>query len=166
MFICTLKATNIKFFAILISAALLLTTIVVLSNGTSVKTTAAIAEANEKISYEKIKTNEDRIKFLEQFGWSVSPEAVEEVTMKLPAEFDKVMNSYNEIQKNQGLDLTKYRGKEVTRYTYEISNFPDYDGKVFANVIICKNRVVGGDVCSADVTGFIRGFSMPEKKAN
>ena len=68
------------------------------------------------------------------------------------------MNSYNELQRNQGLDLSKYRGREVKRYTYKVKNFPDYSGTVMANVIIYKNRVIGGDLCSSDVTGFICGF--------
>ncbi len=32
----------------------------------------------------------------------------------MPMVFDKVMNSYNELQRGQVLDLSKYRGKEVT----------------------------------------------------
>ena len=146
MFICTLKASNIKFFAAVLAAVTVLISIIVFSSDVTAQTTDAIAAANEKISFEKVKTNEDRV--------------------KVPAEFDKVMNSYNEIQKNQGLDLSKYKGKEVVRYTYEITNYPDYGGTVYANVIIHKNRVVGGDVCSADVTGFISGFAMPKGKSS
>jgi hypothetical protein len=29
---------------------------------------------------------------------------------------------------------------------------------VLANVLVYRNRVIGGDVCSADVTGFVVGF--------
>ena len=166
MFICTLKASNIKFFAAVLAAVTVLISIIVFSSDVTAQTTDAIAAANEKISFEKVKTNEDRVNFLKQFGWDVNETPKEEVTMKVPAEFDKVMNSYNEIQKNQGLDLSKYKCKEVVRYTYEITNYPDYGGTVYANVIIHKNRVVGGDVCSADVTGFISGFAMPEGKSS
>ena len=166
MFICTLKASNIKFFAAVLAAVTVLISIIVFSSDVTAQTTDAIAAANEKISFEKVKTNEDRVNFLKQFGWDVNETPKEEVTMKVPAEFDKVMNSYNEIQKNQGLDLSKYKGKEVVRYTYEITNYPDYGETVYANVIIHKNRVVGGDVCSADVTGFISGFAMPEGKSS
>ncbi|MBE6599007.1 MAG: DUF4830 domain-containing protein, partial [Ruminococcaceae bacterium] len=112
-----------------------------------------------KYNFEKIKTAEDRAAFLTQFGWEFDPDPIEEVTMKIPQNFDKVMNAYNELQKNQGLDLSKYKGKEVTRYTYKITNYPDYNGTVFANVILYKNRVIGGDICSSDVTGFITGFA-------
>ena len=81
--------------------------------------------------------------------------------IRIPEEFDKVMKSYNELQKGQGLDLAKYRGKEVTRYTFAVTNYPDYKGTVMANVILWRNRVIGGDLCSSDVTGFIHGFEKP-----
>ena len=56
------------------------------------------------------------------------------------------------------INLEKYKNKDVTRYTYEITNYPDYDGKVLANIIVYKNKVIGGDICSADVNGFLHGF--------
>jgi hypothetical protein len=72
------------------------------------------------------------------------------------------MKTYNEVQKQQGLDLEKYKGKDVIRYTYEITNYPGEEGKVLANLIVYKNRVIGGDICSADVNGFIHGFAKPK----
>ena len=101
------------------------------------------------------------MEFLSQFGWDAGKEAVEEVEVRIPTDFDKVMNSYNEVQKAQGLDLAKYKGKTATRYTYQINNYPDYEGTVYANIIVYKNRVIGGDICSSDVSGFIHGFALP-----
>ncbi len=160
MFICTVKANTLKLIGAIGLAVLSLCAIILLIPEYTPVTTSAIAASVSKYNYEKIKTAEDREAFLAQFGWEFEKTPVEEVTMKIPAEFDKVMNAYNELQKNQGLDLAKYKGKEVTRYTYKITNYPDYKGTVFANVIIYKNRVIGGDVCSSDVTGFIQGFMM------
>ena len=125
--------------------------------------TKAVAAATETIKYTKVKTKDDVISFLAQFGWEVEPEPLEEMKIRIPQEFDKVMKSYNELQRGQGLDLAKYRGKEVTRYTFRVTNYPDYDGVVMANVIVWRSRAVGGDVCSSDVTGFIHGFERPAK---
>ena len=36
--------------------------------------------------------------------------------------------------------------------------YPEYEGKVFANVLVYRGKVVGGDICSADVSGFVHGF--------
>ena len=80
-------------------------------------------------------------------------------TVTVPETFDKVFAAYNELQKEQGLNLSKYRGKEVTRYTFRVTNYEGYEGKVFANVLVYRNRVIGGDVCSADTSGFVHGFA-------
>ena len=161
MFIYSIKATTIKFIAAVSIAVISLAVIIFLIPEYTPRTTAAIAETVSKYSYDKIKSSGDRVAFLEQFGWELDPQVIEEVTLKIPAEFDRVMNTYNELQKRGGLDLSKYKGKEVTRYSYEIKNYPDYSGRVVANVIVYKNRVIGGDVSSCDVKGFIGTFEYP-----
>ena len=162
MFICSIKASTLKLIGVVTAATVALGVIVMAAPDNLPETTAAIAKANAEYRYDKIKTNEDRVKFLEQFGWKVDSEITEEVTMKIPREFDRVMTTYNELQKRQGLDLSKYKGHEVTRYSYNVTNYPGYEGKVTANVIVYKNRVVGGDVCSSDVQGFIGTFEYPK----
>ena len=166
MFICTLKASNIKFFAVVITAVALLVTLVAVTGGAASDALEAFAAPDAgKISFENVRSNEDRVAFLRQFGWEVGSEGVGEVRLKLPAEFDGIMNEYNEIQKSQGLDLSKYKGNEVTMYTYVVTNYPGYDGEVRANVIVANNRVVAGDVCSADPDGFIGSLYRPDGEA-
>ena len=158
MFICSMHANTLKFFGIVALAAATLVTMILLVP--SYDSQSASAAGDEVIlRYDKVKTNEDRINFLSQFGWEVSEKPTDEQEIRIPDEFDRVFTGYNELQKAQGLDLTKYKNKTVTRYTYEVENYPDYEGKVYANVVIYKNRVVAGDICSADPTGFVCGFS-------
>ena len=158
MFICSIKASTVKFFSILGLATVLMLVLIFTLPTTGSVAAGSIEESNTEISYNKIKTEENRVSFLSQFGWEVETPHIEEVEMKIPTDFDKVMNSYNDIQKGQGLDLSKYKGKKVVRYTYIITNYPEYDGTVYANIIVYKNRVIGGDICSSDVKGFIHGF--------
>ena len=113
---------------------------------------------NESISFSNVKTTNDAIKFLSQYGWTVDENPIEECEITIPKEFDKIFAGYNEIQKRQGLDLSDYKKKKVKRYTYEVTNYEGANGTVYANVIVYRNRVIGGDICSADVTGFIHGF--------
>ena len=159
MFVYSLRANTLKFFGIIGIALIALLSLIIFVPAYEPPTTAAVAAKNEKINFEKVKTSEDRIQFLEQFGWTVESEPVEEAEITIPADFDKVMQSYNELQKQQGMDLSKYRNKDMMRYTYKITNYPDYGGTVYANLLIFKNRVVGGDICSSDVGGFIHGFA-------
>ncbi len=163
MFIYTIRASTLKFVGIIAAAVTALCLLVCFVPAYEPAATAAIAAETAKYTYDKIKTEGDVVAFLDQFGWCVESAPVEKTEIRIPGEFDKVMNAYNELQKHQGLDLSRYRDKDVTRYTYKVTNYPDYKGTVYANVIVYKKKVIGGDVCSSDVTGFIHGFAMPEK---
>ena len=156
MFIYSLKASTLKFFAVVCVALATLITLIAFIPVTADDT--APVSGNIKIDYSGIKTEEDRIEFLRQFGWEVKPEAVESVEITIPERFDKIFTAYNEMQKRQGLDLSKYKKKNAQRYTYEITNYDGYDGVVYANIIVYRNKVIAGDVCSADVKGFVHGL--------
>lgn len=159
MFVYSLRASTLKFFAVVCVALTALVTMITFIPGYDGGELGYITTGNQKeISYDKIKTNEDRVNFLAQFGWQVGSEPVETAEIVIPSEFDKIFTGYNEIQKRQGLDLSKYKNKSVTRYTYEVNNYEGEEGKVYANVIVYRNKVIGGDICSADVNGFIHGF--------
>lgn len=103
-------------------------------------------------------TNEDRVRCLEHYGWQVDPHVVEEHDVTIPAVLDDIYTEYNELQKPCGFDLNPYRGKKVMRYTYRVLNFPiQYDEPVFANILLYEDRLIGGDVMSTD----LRGFMLP-----
>ena len=158
MFVYSFKASSIRFFSILsLSLAALITLIALIP---TIEPTAAstLYSPVSTIRFDLGKTNEDRITFLSQFGWTVESAPVKEVQMRIPTEFDRIFLHYNGLQKQQGLDLSRYQRKTVTRYTYVVTNYPDYDGTVWANVIVYRGRVVGGDLCTAEVGGFVRGF--------
>lgn len=169
MFIYSLKASTLKFIAVVIISIGLLITLISVIPGTGDSVYAASAETNAaagkdvKINFKNVKNNEDRIAFLRQFGWEADPEAIENVEALIPKEFDAVYLKYNEIQKAQSLDLSKYKNKTVQRYTYKIKNYAGYTGEVYANLLIYKNNVIGGDICSAALDGFMHGFDPTNK---
>ncbi len=158
MFVYSMRASTIKFFGVLSVALVALITLIafVPQYDGAVKTSGGQNSSN--ISYDKVKSNDDRKDFLKQFGWEVSDEPCEVREVVIPEQFDKVFGGYNEIQRAQGLDLAKFKKKTVKRYTYEVTNYEGYDGTVYANVLIYRNRVIGGDICSADRSGFVYGF--------
>ena len=156
MFIYSMRASTIKFFGIIcVSLAALITLIAFVPTYAVDSTETAVGAS---YNYEKIKSNEDRINFLKQFGWEVDPEPTAEKEVLIPEEFDKIFAGYNEIQRKQGLDLSKFKKKSVMRYTYVITNYPGYDGVVYANILVYRNNVIGGDICSAELDGFVHGF--------
>ncbi len=159
MFIYSVRASTLKFFAVLCIASIALVAVIFALPTESVE---AVSTEVEKINFDKIKTNDDRINFLTQFGWEVEKEAVNESEVKIPGELDKILSAYNDIQSNLGLDINKYKGKNVMRYTYKVTNYPDYDGTVYANLIVYKNKVIAGDLCSSDHDGFIHGLQKTQ----
>jgi hypothetical protein len=156
MFIYSVRASTLRFFAILAVTVCVLIGVMAVSGADSVS-----AMSDGAYRFADISTKEDRLEFLSQFGIRVAADSETEEGFTMPNQLDRVLLSYNEIQKAQGLDLAKYKKKTVTRYTYEVTNYPDYKGTVHANVIVYRNRVIGGDICTADMDGFIHGF---EKK--
>lgn len=74
-------------------------------------------------------------------------------TFTIPNEFDLVYNNYNDMQKEAGYDLFPYRGKECEMYTYEIYNHPF--GNARANIIVYRGEVIGGDISSVELSGFM-----------
>ncbi len=158
MFVYSLRASTIKFFGVTTLAVAALVTLLVMIPTAEPVLSEGVLETVESVRFDKVKTADDRIAFLRGFGWEVDPTPVEEAEVTIPADFDRVYQSYNELQHRQGFDLTKFHRKSVMRYTYRITNYPDYDGEVLASLLVWKHRVIGGDVCSADSNGFIHGL--------
>jgi len=159
LFICSVRASTIKFFSVVGISVITLLLLVAFIPTYEPDVINTLYTETANVKFDKIKTNDDRVDFLEQFGWTVSELPVDEQKVTIPREFDKVILSYNEFQRQMGLDLVKYKGKEVTRYTYEVTNYPEFEGKVYANLLIYRNKVIGGDICSADKNGFFQGFT-------
>lgn len=157
MFIYSVRAGTLKFVGAICVALVAMITIIAFLPGTN-NAVVDTGATTQSVKYEKIKDAADVAAFLSQFGWQVKAEPIEVKEVVIPSEFDRIFTNYNEIQKQQGLDLTRYKRKTATRYTMEITNYGDYEGKVYANVIVYHNRVIGGDICSADVSGFMHGF--------
>jgi hypothetical protein len=95
--------------------------------------------------------------FLSGYGWVTESVPFETKEITIPASFSAVYNEYNEMQKQQGFDLSRHRGEKATQFTYRITNHP-VEGDVFANVIVINNRIVGGDICSHALDGFLSVF--------
>ncbi|NCB50762.1 MAG: DUF4830 domain-containing protein [Clostridia bacterium] len=105
-----------------------------------------------------IGTTEGRVSYLSELGWEVDPETEQREVIILPREFGDVMLEYNEMQRGQGFDLSLYAGMECERYAYSVINYPNGDPKVLAQIFICGTRVIGGDIHSTAMDGFMHGI--------
>lgn len=104
-------------------------------------------------------TDEQRQSYLAQFGWQVEKE-FQSKELTIPENWNDVYIQYNEIQKNQGFDLTEYKGKKVTLYTYTINNYEKESQGIVADMLVCNGILIGGDVCNTSAkNGFLVGFN-------
>jgi hypothetical protein len=155
MFIYTATLTRKKL-AIGIGAAgaLLIGAIILLTSGSG----GAEAAASNHPSPKGVKTAGDRVAFLAAHGWTAVIDSEECQEVVIPKEFDGIFEEYNALQKGQGFNLTRYKGKRVMRYIYQIENHPGGRSPVYASILIYRNTVIGGDLQNPSPDGFIQGF--------
>lgn len=108
----------------------------------------------------------ERTSFLSQFGWDFDTEPLEVKEIIIPSEFDTAYTEYNALQKRQSFDLEKYKGQVVKRWTYNINNYPGYEGKkdfVQANLLIFNGNVIGADITVFGEETKIYTIDFPDK---
>lgn len=159
MFIITAKLRPGRIILGAVAIVLVICAVVMISGLADIP---GVQAASTSVSPKGIKTNEDRIAYLESYGWTVVPEAIAVEELLIPENFDETYDEYLALQAEQGFDLSAYTGKRVKRYAYEITNYPTGETGVQAGLLIYKNTVIGGEVLSSKLNGFIHGLSMPQ----
>ena len=117
-----------------------------------------VGTEQDGISLIKIKNSEDLSEFLSSLGWECNLTELTTQETTLPQQFDDTFIAYNAIQLKQNCDLTKYAGKTVTVYIVPITNYTGSTDPVLATVLVYKGKVIGGDLHSATMDGFMHGL--------
>lgn len=152
MFVYSFRASTVKLFAVMVLAVAALVSLAIF-----VPTYGETEAAGSGAVYDGIRTESDRLSLLSSLGLKVKGDApIEEVSFRLPEELDRALAGYNELQREQGFDLSRYKKKTLTRYTYELSEYEGYAGTVYVNLLFFHDRVVAADISSADPAGFVR----------
>ena len=158
MFVVSFKTSKKKIAIIAAAVILVLVGCVLIFTGGREETFAVSAMGKYRL---EAADNTARIGFLKQFGWKVNEEPVEITEIIIPATFNETYEKYNDIQKEQGLDLSRYCGERCKRWTYEVTNYPNAGEGVRANLIIKDDKVIGGDISTIELDGFMHGFVNP-----
>ncbi len=105
------------------------------------------------------KINRANIACISAYGWEVEEEPAEISRLAVPEEFNFVYETYNRIAMEAGFDLTPYRGKTLTRYSYLVTNHKDSEtGLIRANVLVFRNQIVAADLSSMETGGFTKSI--------
>ncbi len=149
MFIYSVRASTVKFFAIIALTLVVVIALLAVGGG------GYIPASSSEINFSGMKENDARVEFISQFGVKVKEAPVETESFSVPDNFDRVIAGYNEIQKAQGLDISKYKNKRVTRYTYETVGYEGGES-CYVNLIVYRGAVIACDISSTDPEGFVR----------
>ena len=149
MMIMTAKV-NIKKVLIALAAAagVILALILLLGGGNASQPTAAPSLAS----------NDGRVQFLQNLGWSVNASPTESGQVRIPKEQNQIFTRYNDLQKSAGYDLSQHAGKTVMRYVYKVTNFPGAAEPVYATLLVYKDQVIGGDITDTAAKGTIQAL--------
>jgi len=159
----TAKVSKTKLIAVVcILAAILCVAVVLLKGGGE---SGGADSAENAVANSDITTNERRIEYLAAYGWEVNADPVETQEVMIPEEMNEVFEKYNELQRSQGFDLSRFAGRQVKRYVYEVTNYEGAAEPVYATLLIYKGSVIGGDVTSTAGDGLMHGFAKPASSA-
>ena len=111
-----------------------------------------------------VNSNDDRVKYLAGYGWNVAATPTESGQVRIPEETTELFDRYNQLQKSQGFDLSKYAGKNVMRYVYKVNNFPGATEPVYVTLLVHRNQIIGGDITDTAAGGKVQGFKKPLPK--
>ncbi len=95
------------------------------------------------ISATRYYTNDDRVSYIKQLGYSIDEETAITKDIIIPTQFSDVYNRYNELQKEAGFDLSVYKGQPATTYEYKIANQQE---PTYITLIISEGQLIGGDI--------------------
>ncbi len=147
--IYTIKLTKKHIVAAILAVAALVALVILFWPGAETRQTGGAVV---------IKAPEDCVSYLKDLGYETDPVSADTRTVRIPAEFDDVYRSYNEMQKTCGFDLEKYAGKRVELTTLRVTNWPDGE-EVLADLLVYKKQVIGGAIYTASVDGFMQGLT-------
>ncbi|MBR3555557.1 MAG: DUF4830 domain-containing protein [Oscillospiraceae bacterium] len=153
MFVFTAKLNRKSAVAVVVALALLLIAVILLvslhsigGSGKPAPETAGIADAD------------DAARYLAGLGWQVEPQPLEIRELVIPRSFSGAYADYASLQEKQGYPLAEYGGMEARRYSFRVLNHPSGAESVVADLVVCGQTVIAGDIQSTALDGFMTGL--------
>lgn len=150
MFTKCLKLTKKRAVILLIIMGIVLAAAVILCSNPR-----GIFSSSEMLN---VSSQDGREKYLNTYGWEIDISSEECRTVLLPKDFEGVLSDYGTMQTEQGYDFVSYAGLECKQYTYVVTNYDSCASTVYATMYVKSSRVIGGDIHSAAIDGFMHGI--------
>lgn len=94
-------------------------------------------------------TNAIRTEYIKSLGYNIDETTLSAKEIVIPESFSEVYERYNALQKKAGFDLSVFKGKEASVYTYRLSE----NEETVINIIVSDNIIIGGDISSVRLNG-------------
>ncbi len=104
-----------------------------------------------------LESEEAQREFLQSLGWEISDAPIDVKEVTIPKEWTSVYEEYNDLQKQQGFDLSRYKGEKVTVYTWQVTNY-EGNPSVAATLMLKGDKLIAGDVQALELGGFMQGL--------
>lgn len=153
MFLVTLSRSGLRKLGAVAVCGLALAGAVVGINhfvGRSVETSAAVTGPA------KIETTQDIGSFFSGYGFEVDLTSATVDKVKIPKKWDDSFSAFNDVVRQSGLSLDKYKGKTVEKWTLLCPGRSSGDEKVYTILLVYREKPIGAYLLakpSGEVTG-------------
>lgn len=111
-------------------------------------------------------TNEIAVSYIKSLGWQIEERPAELSHITLPEDFDIIYRTYNALQQESGFDLSAYKGKQLSRYSYKVYNHKNSGSEeIRANIFMYQQQIVAADISSASSGGFMHPITDLSQQA-
>ena len=137
MFVVTLNQTSLKKFGLGVACCALVVFSAVLGRYISTRTAPAAASVN------KIESAQDIQTWFTGYGLDVDGATITADKVKIPRKWDDSFSAFNGVVQQSGMDLTRYKGKTVEKWTALIPAASRGEASSYGVLLVYRKKAVG-----------------------
>ena len=137
MFVVTLNQTSLKKVGLGVACCALVVFSAVLGRYISTRTAPAAASVN------KIESAQDIQTWFTGYGLDVDGASITADKVKIPRKWDDSFSAFNGVVQQSGMDLTRYKGKTVEKWTALIPAASRGDVSSYGVLLVYRKKAVG-----------------------
>lgn len=150
MFVVTLNQTSLKKFGLGVACCALVVFSAMLGRYISTRTAPVAASVN------KIESAQDIQTWFTGYGLDVDGTTITADKVKIPRKWDDSFSAFNSVVQQSGMDLTRYKGKTVEKWTALIPAASRGEASSYGVLLVYRKKAVGAYLLekpSGTVTG-------------
>lgn len=137
MFVVTLNQTSLKKFGLGVACCALVVFSAMLGRYISTRTAPVAASVN------KIESAQDIQTWFTGYGLDVDGATITADKVKIPRKWDDSFSAFNGVVQQSGMDLTRYKGKTVEKWTALIPAASRGDVSSYGVLLVYRKKAVG-----------------------